>query len=91
MDGAPVDAWLYFPGIKVGKIHPYFFFLTVFGGVDYNRCEVWSTIIPRPYSWLKLFFFALLVFLSHGSLNSSQCEEPVQIRPVFVPRNFVYG
>jgi hypothetical protein len=36
VDGAPVDAWLYFPGLKVGEIHPYFFFLTVFGGVDYK-------------------------------------------------------
>jgi hypothetical protein len=34
---------------------------------------------------------ALFVFLSQGSLNSSQCEEPVQIRlcfSVFVPQNF---
>jgi hypothetical protein len=24
------------PGFKVGQIYPYFFFLTVFGGVDYK-------------------------------------------------------
>jgi hypothetical protein len=41
-----------------------------------------------PYSWPKLLSLALFVFLSQGSLNSSRVEPP-QIRPVFVPRNFV--
>jgi hypothetical protein len=29
MDGAPVDAWLYFPGFKVGQIQLYLSFFTV--------------------------------------------------------------
>jgi hypothetical protein len=36
VDGAPVAAWLYFPGLKVGKIHLYSSFLAIFGGVDYK-------------------------------------------------------
>jgi hypothetical protein len=35
MDGATVDAWLYFPGLKVGQIFTYILpFLTIFVGVD---------------------------------------------------------
>jgi hypothetical protein len=51
---------------------------------DYSRAR--SRVIG---SWLKLMFsLAVFVFLSQGSLNSSLVE-PLQIRPVFVPRNFV--
>jgi hypothetical protein len=35
-DGALGDAWLYFPGIKVGQINLYSSFLTVYiGGIDF--------------------------------------------------------
>jgi hypothetical protein len=37
MDGATVDAWLYFPGLKVGdKIDIYSSFFKIFSGVDYK-------------------------------------------------------
>jgi hypothetical protein len=43
MDGAPgMDAWLYFPGSKVGKINLYSSFLTILDKVALisNRCGV---------------------------------------------------
>ncbi len=42
-DGATVDAWPYFPGLKVGKMFSNFPCFP-FGGVDYK--SLWSTIIP---------------------------------------------
>ncbi len=45
-----------------------------------------STITPGLGSWLKLFSFAIFVFLSQGSFKSSR-EAQLQIRPVFVPHN----
>jgi hypothetical protein len=81
VDGASlVNAWLYFPCLKVGQIHLYSFSPFII-----NRCGVRNTIITGPCSWLKL--FSLAVFLSQGLLNSSRVL--LQIRPVFVPRNFV--
>jgi hypothetical protein len=50
-----------------------------------NRCGVWSTIIPGPCSWLKLFHLAVFVFLSQGSCSRL---ERLQIRPVFVASQF---
>jgi hypothetical protein len=37
VDGATVDAWLYFPGLKVGQTFISIFFLfKLFAGVDYQ-------------------------------------------------------
>jgi hypothetical protein len=40
-----VDAWPYFPGLKVGQMSFYFPFLTILGGVDYQSLR--NTIIPE--------------------------------------------
>jgi hypothetical protein len=56
--------------------------LTIFDKVALilNRHVIRSTITPGLGSWLKLFFFAIFVFLSQGSFNSSR-EAQLQIRP----------
>ncbi len=78
-----MDAWLYFPGLKVGQIN-FIFPFWLLSGVYYKSLESRPTIIYEPCSWLKLFSLALFVFPSQGSLNSSRVERLLQIRPVFV-------
>lgn len=43
MDEAPVDAWLYFPGLKVGKLYLYYSLMTT--GFEMNRDLVRNTIV----------------------------------------------
>jgi hypothetical protein len=57
--------------------------IVVLSGVDFK------SLCSMEYDY-SMFHLAVLVFLSLGSLNSS-CVEPLQIRPVFVPRNFFCG
>jgi hypothetical protein len=45
-DGAPVDAWPYFPGPKVGKIYLYSSIWTILGELIYKSL-VRSAIIPE--------------------------------------------
>ncbi len=47
-DGAPVDSWPYFPGLKVGKTFISILTFWLFGGVGYNQSWLsMSTIIPE--------------------------------------------
>ncbi len=50
-DGAIVDAWPYFPGLKVGRIYLYSFFLTVWWPFDNESLD--ST--DYDYSWARQF------------------------------------
>jgi hypothetical protein len=82
VDGALVDAWSYIPGFKVGNIHLYILPLWLLSCVDFK------SLCSMEYDY-SMFHLVVFVFLSQGSLDSSSVE-PLQIRPVFVPRNFVY-
>jgi hypothetical protein len=77
-----------FPGLKVGQIHLYSSCYENLVALILNRCgdteydyswaiELAETVFPCPFC-----------FLIQDLLNSSR-EEPLQFRPVFVPRNFV--
>lgn len=56
MDEPPVDAWLYFPGLKVGKMFLYYSLMTT--GFEINRDIVRNTIIFELGCWLWLFSLA---------------------------------
>jgi hypothetical protein len=64
-----LDAWLYFPGIKVGNIYLYSSFLTIFGGVDYESFD--STIILSRARLTGTVFSCRFCLLSKTSLNKS--------------------
>ncbi len=77
-----------FPRLKGRKNSSLFFLFDNLVTLILNRYVLRSTIIPGPCSWLKFFHLAVFVFLSQGLCSR---VEPLQIRPVFVPRNFVCG
>jgi hypothetical protein len=83
MDGATVDAWLYFPGIKVGQNWSLFFLFWQFlGTLIINR----YVVKEHAFSWARrltatVFSFRFFFFLSNGSLKISFVEW-LQIRPV---------
>jgi hypothetical protein len=61
------DAWLYFPGTKVGPNRSLLFSFWLFGGFDYE--SLLSTIIPG--GWLGLFSLVVFCLLGKGSLHIS--------------------
>ncbi len=71
-NGALVDAWPDFPGLKVGKIYLSSSFLTILGGVDHKSWHsIRSTIIPQLGALLELFSrLILLSILICDSLKS---------------------
>ncbi len=62
MDGAPVDAWPYFPGVKVGKLFISIVPIWVFGGVSFNRYIVvdWNSF-HLPFLFIQSGFIKFLI------------------------------
>ncbi len=68
-------AWLYFPGIKVGKLFISILPFLLFAGVFFNRDIVRRTIIPSLARLLTGTVFSCRFFLlRQGSLNISFVE-----------------
>jgi hypothetical protein len=89
MDGA--NLWM--PGCGfprlIGRTHSSLFFLfDNLVAFIINRCGVRSTIIPEQLAGKLGFLLLFLFYLSQGSFYISFVER-LQIRPVFVPDNFV--
>jgi hypothetical protein len=80
MDHLWMDAWPYFPGIKVGKIYLYSSFLT-----DWWRWLLRDTlrsmIIPELCDWMELFPLAIF-FTQLGFIQKLICRT-TEIRPEF--------
>ncbi len=73
-----------FPRLKGRTNSSLFFLFDNLVAFIINRCGVRSTIIPEQLGFLLLFLF----YLSQGSFYISFVEQ-LQIRPVFIPDNFV--
>jgi hypothetical protein len=97
---------VYFPGIKVGKMYLFLFFLfECLVVLVINRDIVRSTITPEldavnwnsfswgfclPTNWVRVHLGVFVYPVSKSSLNFSIAER-LQVRPSFVPYNFVCG
>ncbi len=70
-----MDAWLYFPYLKVGQIHLYSSFF-LFGGVDWKSLhKTRNAIIPELDRRLGLFSLACFLFTQSGFKKKLICRK----------------
>ncbi len=88
------DAWLYFPGIKVGHSLPYSSFLAILGGVDYKSLRSHRLCFFLSYRRLTLdcnCFLSVFVFFSQWGFTKNLTCRTTAIRLVLYLTTFSVG